>query len=147
MGYAAPSYTVTVHGLANLSVYSASYYHKVSPDVEAGGRAVWDSKSAISNVGLEVGAKAYLDNTAFVKAKINSAGVLCLGYTSVLAKGIKASFGLALDTAKLNEVSAAGTGVSAHKVGTSFVFEAVSVLPLSPSVLASALSSCGDLAS
>jgi hypothetical protein len=61
LGYAAPSYTVTVHGLANLSVFSASYYHKVSKDVEAGAKAIWDSKSTASNVGLEVGTKAYLD--------------------------------------------------------------------------------------
>lgn len=37
-GYAAPSYTVTLHGLANLSVFSASYYHKVNKDVEAGAK-------------------------------------------------------------------------------------------------------------
>lgn len=61
LGYAAPTYTVTVHGLANLSVFSASYYHKVSKDVEAGAKAIWDSKSTASNVGLEVGTKAYLD--------------------------------------------------------------------------------------
>merc|ERR1712093_927075 len=34
----APSYTITLHGLANLSVFSASYYHKVSKDVEAGAK-------------------------------------------------------------------------------------------------------------
>ncbi|KAM0790318.1 hypothetical protein ACM66B_003204 [Microbotryomycetes sp. NB124-2] len=124
-GYAAPSYTVTLHGLANLSVFSASYYHKVNKDVEAGAKAIWDSKSTASSaVGLEVGTKAYLDNTAFVKAKINNAGVLVLGYTQALRPGVKASFGVALDTQKLSEVSAAGTGVSAHKVGTSLTFEA-----------------------
>ncbi|KAM0756433.1 voltage-dependent ion-selective channel [Meredithblackwellia eburnea MCA 4105] len=124
LGYAAPSYTVTLHGLSNLSVFSASYYHKVNKDVEAGAKAIWDSKSTTSNVGLEVGTKAYLDNTAFVKAKINNAGIFVLGFTQALRPGVKASFGVALDTQKLNEVSAAGTGVSAHKVGTSLVFEA-----------------------
>ena len=61
LGYAAPAYTVTLQGLANLSVFSASYYHKVNKDVEAGAKAIWDSKSTTSNVGLEVGGKAYLD--------------------------------------------------------------------------------------
>lgn len=61
LGYAAPSYTVTVHGLANLSVFSASYYHKVSKDVEAGAKAIYDTKVQGSQVGLEVGTKAYLD--------------------------------------------------------------------------------------
>ncbi|KAI5474387.1 beta-ala-his dipeptidase [Pseudohyphozyma bogoriensis] len=120
-GYAAPSYTVTLHGLANLSVFSASYYHKVNSDVEAGAKAIWDSKSTTSNVGLEVGTKAYLDPTAFVKAKINNAGIFVLGYTQALRPGVKASFGVALDTQKLNSEA---TGVSAHKVGTSLVFEA-----------------------
>lgn len=41
---------------------------------------MWDSK-AQSNVAVEVGCKSYIDNTAFVKAKINSVGVLALGYT------------------------------------------------------------------
>ncbi|GAA5985499.1 hypothetical protein JCM5350_004018 [Sporobolomyces pararoseus] len=123
LGYAAPSYTVTVHGLANLSVFSASYYHKVSKDVEAGAKAIWDSKSTASNVGLEVGTKAYLDNTAFVKAKINNAGVIALGYTQALRPGVKASFGLALDSSKLGDAGAAG----AHRVGSSLTFEAVSL--------------------
>lgn len=50
-----------MHGLANLSVFSASYYHKVNQNVEAGAKAIWDSKASNSNVGLEVGGKAYLD--------------------------------------------------------------------------------------
>ncbi|ORY68055.1 putative voltage-dependent ion-selective channel [Leucosporidium creatinivorum] len=120
-GYAAPSYTVTLHGLANLSVFSASYYHKVNKDVEAGAKAIWDSKSTTSNVGVEVGTKAYLDNTAFVKAKVNSVGVLALGYTQALRPGVKASFGVAIDTAQLSSQSATG---AAHKFGTSLVFEA-----------------------
>jgi len=123
LGYATPILSVTFHGLANLSVFSASYYHKVNKDVEAGAKAVWDSKSTTSNVGLEVGAKAYLDNTAFFKAKINNAGVFCLGYTQALRPGVKASFGLALDTQKLSDAPATSTGVSAHKVGTSITFE------------------------
>lgn len=66
-----------------------------------------------------------------MKAKINNAGVIALGddsnsvcnvhmfymchagYTQTLRPGVKASFGLALDTQKLNEVSPAGPS---HKV-------------------------------
>jgi voltage-dependent anion channel protein 2 len=80
---------------------------------------------------------SYLDSAAFVKAKINNAGILALGtrsslqlfylanldagYTQALRPGVKASFGLALDTQKLNEAAPTGP---AHKVGASFVFEA-----------------------
>jgi hypothetical protein len=47
--------------------------------------------------------------------------VLRLGYTQALRPGVKASFGLALDTQRLNDVGQAGP---AHKVGAQFVFEA-----------------------
>jgi len=120
LGYSAPEYAVTLHGLGNLKVFSASYYHRVSTDVEAGAKAVYDTKSTTNGIALEVGAKAYLDPAAFVKAKINNAGLLVLGYTQSLRPGVKASFGLALDTQRLNDNTA---GASAHKVGASFVFE------------------------
>ena len=80
IGYSAPEYAVTLHGLGNLSTFAASYYHRVSPDVEAGAKAVYDTRAAPKgNVALEVGAKMYLDNAAFVKAKINNSGILALG--------------------------------------------------------------------
>ena len=120
VGYNAPEYAVTIHGLNGLKTFTASYYHRVNRDVEAGAKAVYDTKSTHGGVALEVGAKAYLDAAAFVKAKINNAGVLALGYTQALRPGVKASFGLALDTQKLNEVSPVGP---VHKVGASFTFE------------------------
>ncbi|KAI0322016.1 eukaryotic porin/Tom40 [Amylostereum chailletii] len=121
VGFSAPEYAVTIHGLGNLTTFAASYYHRVSRDVEAGAKAVYDTKATTSNVSLEVGTKAYLDPAAFVKAKINNSGVLALGYTQALRPGVKASFGLALDTQRLNETTA---GPAPHKVGASFIFEA-----------------------
>jgi len=120
LGYSAPDYAVTFHGLGNFSTYSAGYYHRVSRDVEAGARAVYDTKAATGGVSLEVGTKVYLDPTAFWKAKINSAGVLVLGYTQSLRPGVKSSFGLAIDTQKINDATAAS---AAHKIGAHFVFE------------------------
>lgn len=119
LGYAAPDYAVTLHGLGNLSTFAASYYHRVSKDVEAGAKAVYDTKSTTGGVSLEVGAKTYLDNAAFVKAKINNAGILCLGYTQALRPGVKVSWGLALDSTRLNDPT---PGQAAHKVGASFTF-------------------------
>lgn len=119
-GFHAPEYAVTLHGLGNLSTYSASYYHRVNADIETSARATYDSKAVASNVNLEVGTKTYLDNAAFIKAKINNAGILCLGYTQALRPGVKASLGLALDTVKLSDAG----GANAHKAGFSLVFEA-----------------------
>jgi len=121
VGYTAPEYAATVHALGNLSIFSASYYHRVSPEIEAGAKAVYDTKSTVGGMNLEVGTKTYLDPSAFVKAKINNAGLLVLGYTQGLRAGVKASFGLALDTQRLADPVA---GSSAHKVGASFVFNA-----------------------
>lgn len=119
VGYNAPEYAVTIHGLNNFKTFSASYYHRVNPDVEAGAKAVYDSKATTGGVALEVGAKTYLDNSSFVKTKINNAGVLALGYTQALRPGVKMSLGLAVDTQKLNTVSPTGP---AHKLGASFTF-------------------------
>lgn len=60
LGFSAPEYAVTLHGLGNFSAYSASYYHRVSRDVEAGAKAVYDTKSSTHIVNLEVGAKAWV---------------------------------------------------------------------------------------
>lgn len=118
-GFHAPEYAVTLHALGNLSQYSASYYHRVNPDIETSARATYDTKGPASQVNLEVGTKTYLDNAAFVKAKINNSGILCLGYTQALRPGVKASLGLALDTVKMSD-----TGATAHKVGADLTFEA-----------------------
>ncbi|KAI8358330.1 voltage-dependent ion-selective channel [Mortierella sp. GBAus27b] len=119
-GYTAPEYSVALHANNSFKVFSASYYHRINADLEAGAKASWDSKAAHSAtkapVNLEVGAKLYLDRDAFVKAKVNNAGILGLGYTQALRKGIKVSVGGLLDTTKLDQ--------AAHKVGVSFVFEA-----------------------
>jgi len=120
VGYNAPEYAITLHGLNNFNTFSASYYHRVSGDVEAGAKAVYDAKSTHGGVGIEVGTKVYLDQSAFVKAKINNLGVIALGYNQTLRPGVKASFGLALDAQKLNEVSSSGPS---HKVGVSLVFD------------------------
>ncbi|KAF9312149.1 Mitochondrial porin [Podila horticola] len=123
-GYTAPEYAVALHAHNSFQVFSASYYHRINADLEAGGKAVWDTKAhpasekahAKSPVALEVGAKYYLDRDAFVKAKVNNAGVLGLGYTQALRKGVKVSIAGLFDTTKLDQ--------PAHKLGLSFVFEA-----------------------
>ena len=60
VGYAAPDYTMTIHALGALSTFSAGYYHRVSKDVEAGAKAVYDTKSTTGGTSLEVGSKVYL---------------------------------------------------------------------------------------
>jgi len=120
LGYSAPDYAITLHGLSNLRLFSASYYHRVNADVEAGAKAVYNSAAASHGVNLEVGTKVYLDKAAFVKAKIGSTGILGLSYTQTLRPGVKAAFGVAIDTQKLSDPTIGG---SPHRVGAQFTFE------------------------
>jgi len=66
VGFSSPIYTASVLASDNLSVFAASYYHKVNEQVEAGARAVWNSKTG-NAVGLEVATKYRLDPLSFVK--------------------------------------------------------------------------------
>ncbi|ORZ34892.1 eukaryotic porin/Tom40 [Catenaria anguillulae PL171] len=114
-GYATREYAMALHAANKLDTFAGSYFHKVNKELEAGGRATWDRKSG-ANVSLELAAKYALDKDAFVKAKIDNAGKLGLGYTQVLRPGVKASLGGVFDTTRLGE--------NVHKVGMSIVLDA-----------------------
>lgn len=118
IGYKAPTYALSLIAANNLSVFSAGYYHKVSPDLEIGARGTYDTKGPASPnvVAMDVGAKYQLDPSAFIKAKVADSGILSLAYQQVLRPGIKVGFGGAFDTLKLGE--------SAHKLGLSLSFSA-----------------------
>lgn len=131
-GYSTPSYAAVVTATNNLSVFAASYYHKVNADVEAGAKATWDSNAG-ANVGLEVATKYKLDPSSFAKvdisssirignlmadlsqAKINERGIAALAYNVKLGTGVTLGLGASLDTQNLSQ--------AAHKVGASFTFE------------------------
>lgn len=66
VGYTHPLYSAAITATNNLSVFSASYYHRVNSQVEAGAKASWDSKGS-NNVGLEVASKYLIDPTSFAK--------------------------------------------------------------------------------
>lgn len=101
LGYQQPLYTASIIASNNLTVFSASYYHKVNSQVEAGAKAVWDSKSG-SNVGLEVASKYRIDPLSFTKAKINDRGIAALSYNVLLREGVTLGLGASFDTQKLD---------------------------------------------
>ena len=74
LGYSMPLYSAAITASNNLSIFSASYYHKVNSEVEAGAKASWDSKAG-NTVGLEVAGKWRLDPTSFAKVR-TSPGLL-----------------------------------------------------------------------
>lgn len=115
VGYANPLYTVGVTSTSNLSVFTAAYYHKVSPLVEAGAKATWDSVKS-SNVNVEFATKYKLDSGAFVKAKIADSGLTALAYSQQLRPGVTLGLGASFDALKLAE--------PVHKLGVSLSFSA-----------------------
>ncbi|RAH74576.1 porin [Aspergillus aculeatinus CBS 121060] len=115
VGYSVPQYSAAITAGNNLTVFSASYYHRVNEQVEAGAKATWDSKTG-NSVGLEVASKYRLDPSSFAKAKINDRGVAALAYNVLLRPGVTLGLGASFDTQNLNQ--------AAHKVGASFTFEA-----------------------
>lgn len=66
VGYVAPEYTAAVTATNNLSVFTASYFHKVNSQVQAGAKTTYDSKNA-GSVGLEVAGRYVIDPMSFVK--------------------------------------------------------------------------------
>ncbi|KPI43105.1 Mitochondrial outer membrane protein porin [Cyphellophora attinorum] len=114
VGYSQPTYACAVTSSNNLSLFTASYYHKVNTEVEAGAKATWDSTQN-SNVGLEIATKYKLDPSSFAKAKINDRGIAALAYNVKLGTGSTLGLGASFDTQNLN--------ATAHKVGASFTFE------------------------
>ncbi|OJJ44745.1 hypothetical protein ASPZODRAFT_18316 [Penicilliopsis zonata CBS 506.65] len=115
VGYSVAQYSAAITASNNLSVFSASYYHRVNQQVEAGAKATWDSKAG-NSVGLEVASKYRLDPSSFAKAKINDRGIAALAYNVLLRPGVTLGLGASFDTQNLNQ--------AAHKVGASFTFEA-----------------------
>lgn len=118
IGYNTPVYTVSLTAANNLQLFSAAYYHKVSPAVQVGAKGTFDSKNtgSINPVAVEVATKYQLDKTAFVKAKLADSGMASLAYSQELRPGVKLGLGAAFDTLKLGE--------SAHKLGLSLSFSA-----------------------
>ncbi|KAL4740335.1 eukaryotic porin/Tom40 [Aspergillus similis] len=115
VGYSVPQYSAAIQAANNLTVFSASYYHRVNAQVEAGAKATWDSKTG-NSVGLEVASKYRLDPSSFAKVKINDRGIAALAYNVLLRPGVTLGLGASFDTQNLNQ--------AAHKVGASFTFEA-----------------------
>lgn len=74
-GYNTREYSVAVHATNNLQSYVTSYYHRINPELEASGKAMWDAQGS-NVVVLEVGCKYQLDKSAFIKGRISNAGML-----------------------------------------------------------------------
>ncbi|KAI1332951.1 eukaryotic porin/Tom40 [Xylariaceae sp. FL0255] len=114
VGYVASTYSAAITASDNLSVFAATYYHKVNASTETSAKALWNSKSG-NTVGLEIAGKYRIDPVSFTKAKINDRGLAALSYNVLLRPGVTLGLGASFDTQKLDS--------AAPKIGTSFTFE------------------------
>ena len=115
VGYTNLNYALAATATSNLSVFSAAYFHKVSPLVEVGAKTTWDSVKS-SSVNVEFATKYSLDKSAFVKAKIADSGLTALAYSQELRPGVRLGLGASFDALKLAE--------PVHKLGFSLSFTA-----------------------
>ncbi|KAJ2157735.1 Mitochondrial porin [Coemansia sp. RSA 552] len=116
LGYAGPDYMVTVQGNNSLNLFQLAFYQRVTKNVEAGARAVYDYKNPEGGVSAELGTKYILDQDAYVKTKVDNAGRLGLSFTQTLRPGVKLSLAGLFDTTRLQE--------NTHKMGAALSFEA-----------------------
>ncbi len=118
VGYATPLYSTAITATDNLSIFAASYYHKVNSQVEAGAKATWNSKTG-NTVGLEVASKYRIDPVSFAKVKINDRGIAALAYNVLLREGVTLGLGGSFDTQKLDQAT--------HKVRTIYIPVAITM--------------------
>lgn len=65
--------------------FNSSIYHKVRPDLEGAINLAWNSGNNVTQFGIA--AKYNLDNTASIRAKVNSQLQVGLGYQQELREG------------------------------------------------------------
>lgn len=129
VGYNAPLYSAAITASDNLSIFAASYYHKVNSQVEAGAKATWNSKTG-NTVGLEVASKYRIDPVSFAKVKLNDRGIAAIGYNVLLREGVTLGLGGSFDTQKLDQATHKVFSLSLRFVRSLTVFSSV---PASPS--------------
>lgn len=94
--------------------YNGSVFHKVTPELDAAVDLTWVSASNETRFGI--GCKYALDNTSSVRAKVNNASQIGLGYQQKLREGITITLSTLIDAKNFNQ--------GGHKYGIGIEMEA-----------------------
>lgn len=94
--------------------FGGSIFHKVSPKLQCGVQLSWSSGSNATKFGI--GAKYDLDREAVVRAKVNNASQIGLGYQHKLRDGITLTLSSLIDGKNFN--------AGGHKIGLALDLEA-----------------------
>lgn len=97
----------------NVEQFFCSIFHKVSNSVDVGAQLSWMSESGETKVGL--GAKWQMDKDASVRAKLNNAFQLGLGYQQKLCDGITLFLSSLFNLKDINSTD--------HRIGASLELE------------------------
>jgi len=92
--------------------YFGFLYQKVNPELDAAASIQY--KKASGAVNFSLGCQYKLDDLSSLRAKLNNAGHIGLGYTQQLREGLKATMSTLIDSKNLNN--------GGHKVGIGFEF-------------------------
>lgn len=98
----------------NGELYSGSVFHKVTDVLEAAVDLTWSSDSNETRFGI--GCKYALDGNASVRAKVNNASQIGLGYQQKLRDGITITLSTLIDAKNFNQ--------GGHKYGIGLEMEA-----------------------
>ncbi|KAG1152140.1 hypothetical protein G6F37_003382 [Rhizopus arrhizus] len=113
IAYSEKKHTIALHAANNLSHFTASYYKRLDNRLETTGKVSWDK--GVNGVGIEIGVKKVLDETASVKGKIKNTGIVGISYTQLIQPKVKINLAAAIDTMRLNQ--------NAHRIGFALMFE------------------------
>lgn len=95
--------------------YNASVHHKVNSDLDIAFELNWSSRDN-NETHFGIASKYALDSNASVRAKINNAGQLGLGYQQKLRQGITLTLSSLIDVMNFNQ--------GGHKLGIGLEMEA-----------------------
>jgi len=94
--------------------FGGSLFQKVNPNLETGVQLAWTAGSNATRFGL--GCKYQLDSESSVRAKINNASQLGLGYQQKLREGVTVTLSTLIDVKNFNQ--------GGHKLGLALELEA-----------------------
>jgi len=113
LGYQAPEFHITGH-LDDGQEFNCSIYQKLNDQLETGVNVAWSSNSNVTKFGL--GCHYKLDKDSAIRAKVNSASQIGVGFIHRLRPGINLTMSAMMDAKNFSQ--------GGHKLGLGFDLEA-----------------------
>lgn len=112
LGYQAPEFHVTGH-LDDGQEFDCSIYQRLNSELETGINVAWSSNSSVTKFGL--GCHYKLDKDSAIRAKVDSASQIGVGFIHRLRPGVNLTLSVKMDAKNFNQ--------GGHKLGLGFDLE------------------------